>query len=354
MSVFVVCVGLALAVGFHEAAHLLAARGFGIAVTDAYWGFGPKLWSKQFGETTYGMRWLPLGGYVKLGGRKNRNWADGTPIPPGRLLEEAARWKRMVVVFAGVTANVLFAFVLIYTLLLVSGTWEPTPVVDRVVDGSAAEEAGLTVGDRLLLVGDTPIVEWEHLGEAVVDRGGQQVTVVIERNGRLVTFEQVTLGWLGQTGFLGVAPRVVNRGVGAGEGLAAAAGGTIRGLVISAQSILRVFNPQYMYRLVTGNDQGGGTDRPVSLVGAVQVSSTAPTADAWLLVAGLNLSIAVLNVLPFPPFDGGHATMMLLARLRRRQLGRLVLGATGTMAVAWIMIVVVALIVLDVIAPVRI
>lgn len=355
MSLAVIAAGITLAIAFHEAAHLLTARRFGIAVTDAYWGFGPKVWSRRIGQTVYGIRWLPLGGYVKLASGRNDTWADGTPIPPGQLLESAARWKRTLVLLGGVAANVLFAFALLWGLALVNGKWKPDTQIERVVAGSAAETAGLRPGDRLIFIGDRRIGEWSDLGPAVADRPGHRVRIVAERNGQVVVFDDVTLGRLGEIGFLGVGPRTVNERMGPLESGVFAAESTIGGLAGTAASLYQLFNPVYVYDLLTGPDRTAATEtRPVSLVGAVQVGSAAEPDRAWVIVASLNLSLAVLNALPFPPFDGGHVAWMFLGRfVKQRKIGKAVAGAAVAAVVAWMMFVVVTLVVLDVVSPVR-
>ena len=356
MSLAVIVVGIALAIGFHEAAHLLVARWCGIAVTDAYWGFGPKLWSRQIGKTTYGVRWIPLGGYVKLASGPNSHWSDGTPVPTSEKLETANQWKRASTILAGVAANVLFAFILFWGMSLTHGKWTPVTQVDRVVQGSAADLAGLRVGDRLVSVGDVPIVQWDDLGTAVAPRPGQQVDIVIERDSRTVRFDNITLGHLGEIGFLGVGPLVINETVGTVESLGFAAESTASGLVNSTKLILQLFNPSYFYGLLADfgePDSDVRDSRPVSVVGVIQVGSARQADEAILLVAVLNISLAVLNLLPFPPFDGGHVAWMVLAKVRKSRIGRTVMEAVTVAAVAWVTVVVVTLIVLDFVDPVR-
>src|SRR5690606_8685808 len=117
-------------------------------VTEFFFGFGPKLWSTKKGETEYGFKAVPLGGYVRIVGM---NPVEEVPVEDfGRTYREKKFWEKSVVVLAGVGANFLLAFMIFYGLVLANGIPTLEPVVASVVEGAASEQAGLQEGDRIV------------------------------------------------------------------------------------------------------------------------------------------------------------------------------------------------------------
>ena len=126
----------------HEAGHFIAAKAVGMKATQFFFGFGPKIWSTQRGETEYGFKWIPLGGYVRIVGMNPLEEVEPGDI--GRTYREKKFWEKSVVVLAGVGMNFLIAFVLCSTaIVMINGVGEAVPVVDEVV--ATAEVDGETV-----------------------------------------------------------------------------------------------------------------------------------------------------------------------------------------------------------------
>src|SRR3990170_210302 len=125
-------VAVVASVMIHESGHYFMARATGMKATEFFFGFGPKLWSTQRGETEYGVKSLPLGGYVRIIGMNPLE--EVAPADMGRTYREKKFWEKSVVVLAGVGMNFLIAFLLFYGIVLVNGVSEPVPVVDQVVE----------------------------------------------------------------------------------------------------------------------------------------------------------------------------------------------------------------------------
>ncbi|MDP9143299.1 MAG: site-2 protease family protein, partial [Actinomycetota bacterium] len=151
----------------HEAGHFFAAKAVGMKATEFFFGFGPKIWSTQKGETEYGLKLIPLGGYVRIVGMNPLE--EVSPSDIGRTYREKKFWEKSVVVLAGVGMNFLIAFVIFYGLVLVNGVDVIQPAVDEVVatievGGEAiptpASVAGLQSGDVIRAIGPHQIENW--------------------------------------------------------------------------------------------------------------------------------------------------------------------------------------------------
>lgn len=369
-----------LSIGLHEFGHFATAKHYGAKVTEFMIGFGPALVSKVRGETSYGIKAIPVGGYCRIIGMYPPGRAD-RPEPGGRfgqLIDEARRQslaevepgdesrvfyrlpvhQRVVVMMAGPFMNLMLAFVLFGVLLVGVGTPQPTASLDAIVacvptvanpegavaadgecDGSTATPAaaaGLQPGDRIDSVAGTPITQWTDVSQALAAADGP-TQIVIERAGRTVTqtvdIESVAYPVYDDKGsptgetttrqFLGVRPAVDY------VGLPITA---VPGYMwdITTQSVAAMLTmPQRLYDLgVTVATNGERSpESPVSVVGVTrlggEIAATDEPMDAKVgsflgLAASLNLFLFLFNLLPILPLDGGHVAAALYEGARRK------------------------------------
>lgn len=333
--------GLAAAVAIiffvtaHEAGHFLAAKAVGMKVTQFFFGFGPKIWSTQRGETEYGLKWLPLGGYVRIVGMNPME--DVEPDDMGRTYREKKFWEKSFVVLAGVGMNFLLAFLIFYGLALTQGVAVPQTEIDRVVETavvggeeviSPAFAAGLKPGDKILMVGDEAVSSWEDVTNRLAEVGGAKTSIVVDRSGEELTLlatliEQPTPDGRGRTGYLGIGPSVVVEDVGALEGIGIA-GQTIwesiRLTFVSLVELVRPSNLAQYLGVFVGNTDVDLEIRPVSPIGIVNIGSQAQSAGSFLAVLALvNVALASINLLPLFPLDGGHFAVALYEKVTRRE-----------------------------------
>jgi RIP metalloprotease RseP len=166
----------------HEAGHFFAAKAVGMKATQFFFGFGPKIWSTQRGETEYGFKWLPLGGYVRIVGMNPLE--EVAPQDMGRTYREKKFWEKSLVVLAGVGTNFLLAFLIFYGVVLASGIpGEPIPEVGRVVPDSPADAAGLQEGDTILAVDGDPVTDWPDMTESLEAAGAGPTEITVDRDG---------------------------------------------------------------------------------------------------------------------------------------------------------------------------
>ncbi|SDR68486.1 Membrane-associated protease RseP, regulator of RpoE activity [Nocardioides scoriae] len=387
LGVLVFVVGLLGSVALHEAGHLIPGKLFNVRVTQFFVGFGRTLWSRQRGETEYGLKAIPLGGYCKLVGMVPPNAADAEAGPDqvrsratgmfaqlvsdakdaeyehvdphdhDRLFYNKPWWQRVVIMGSGVAINLVLSFLLFAVVFMGYGVYQPTTTISSVSQcvvattaatadqppractssdpESPAKAAGFRPGDRFVSINGTAIGGWEQMQAAIRDNGDRTATIVVERDGREVTLRPTTTvttqatdpedpTTVTEVGFLGVVPLQERERQGVGY----VAGRMVDGTVQTAQTIgtlpARVYDAGQAALGLEERDPNG----PMSVVGAGRVAGELasedriPVLDRFFLIvgllAGLNLFLGLVNLLPLPPFDGGGIATTLYETARRR------------------------------------
>lgn len=335
-----IILGLVVLIMAHEAGHYLAAKRSGMKVTEFFLGFGPRIWSFQRGETECGVKAIPAGGYVRIIGMSNLEEID--PADQGRTYREGTFAKRMTVVLAGVTVNLVIAAVLFFVVFAARGVPDGASTrLNEVLHGTPAAAAGLEPGDRILGIGDQTIREWEDVPDALSDRAGEETTFVVERDGvqEVITVVPEARSRADDRGYVGISPRESYRSLGivaaAGESLVTMRDGTVglgRGLAdLFSPSGLSRFSENFTGSPSTEGSGGGGgagvDERPRGIIGIVDIGGDLVAGDMWrllALLAAINLIVALFNLIPLLPFDGGHAAIacyeQVASKLRRRQV----------------------------------
>ena len=202
---FLVVLGVLIFV--HELGHFLVARFYGVRVLTFSLGFGPKLVKFQRGDTEYCISIIPLGGYVKMAGETVADEREGAP---DEFLSKS-KWIRFQVYLAGPAMNVLLAIVALTVVLsndaIIPKHLSAPPVIGSVVAGSAAEKAGVVAGDRVLSVHGRSVPTWEAMTMEVVQKGGQEISFTVDRQGEEKTLTMVPVAeGKYQIGRIGVYP----------------------------------------------------------------------------------------------------------------------------------------------------
>jgi len=165
----------------HELGHFMVAKGIGIRVERFSLGFPPKMIGKKLGETEYLISWVPLGGYVRMAGDNLEKPLTGAPWE----FLSRTRWQRMLVIIAGPAMNYLFAFLLVWMILVFGGVATVDPTIDQVMEGSLAERLGLEPKDRIVSLGDKPISTWDDIFQNLLRERGKTIPVRVERAGQI-------------------------------------------------------------------------------------------------------------------------------------------------------------------------
>jgi membrane-associated protease RseP (regulator of RpoE activity) len=340
LGVVIFVVALLISVMLHELGHFLTAKKFGMKVTQFFIGFGTTLWSRWRGETEYGIKAIPAGGFVKIVGMTELDDVDPGDEP--RTFRRKPGWQRIVVLAAGSFMHFVLALLLLVILassvgLASASNSTKVGTIDNCVPAninaacgtkspaSPAKKAGLKVGDAIVAIGSTPVRNWNQMGKAIRDQPpGKQVAVVVDRGGKQLTLHTSFASIKGRSGaFLGVSPVVVFKRSGLIGSFSYAGDEFGQMLVGSAQVAASL--PRAIPDLFAPNRANTPGGQVTSVVGAGDVTGQVLSAPiGWqpkvdlvlLIVASLNIFIGAFNLLPLLPMDGGHLAVVIYERIR--------------------------------------
>jgi membrane-associated protease RseP (regulator of RpoE activity) len=341
-------VALMFSVMLHESGHFVMAKRFGMKCTRYFVGFGPTIWSTWRGETEYGIKALPFGGFVKIIGMHSLDEVDD-PYDEPRTFRRQAAWKRIVVLSAGSFMHLVLAFVLIAGLALTIGiendnttqvgtvsTCVPPTKADLTngVCGDSkvkapAELAGLRIGDTIVAYNGKPVSSFTQLSAMIeAAPAGSVASITVLRPVKGGQPERLTLQTKpahvpGHGGYLGIAPPTVFQVASPLRALTWT--GSAFGQVLSGSAKAVADLPAALPKLFSKDRSSTAGGNVSSVVGAAEATGQAVAADVgWqykveyvlLLIASLNIFIGVFNMLPLLPLDGGHVAIIIWERIR--------------------------------------
>ena len=342
LGVLAFVVALLTSVMIHEAGHYLTAKKFGMKVTEFFLGFGQKIWSTQRGETEFGLKAIPAGGYCKIVGMSPRE--ELSAADADRAFIKGSIAQRLIVLGAGSFLHFVIGFVLLVTLFAGVGITSVTNQVQKVSEcvpqtatevcsatstPSPAKNAGVLAGDKLVKINGENFKEWSDAVAVIRANAGKQLEIVIDRNGdqipllvtpatRMVDGKAIgVLGVINEIGTVRFNPIVATQ-------KSVTFGGDI--LANSVTSLIKL--PSKIPDLLA--QTFGARERdPEGLVGVVGVArvsgETASTgklttnekiATFILIVASLNIFVGMFNLLPLLPLDGGHMAVAIADGIR--------------------------------------
>jgi regulator of sigma E protease len=298
---FIILLGVLIFV--HECGHFAVAKLLGVKVLKFSLGFPPAMIKRQWGETEYSIGWVPLGGYVKLLGEDPES--PGEEIPPEdmtRTFTAKPLLSRVAIILAGPLSNYLMAVV-----LLCAGYAAGLPVftseLGKIMDNSPAMEAGLKPGDKVVAIDGQPIWRWDDMRSIIEQRGGRQVNLSVERDGRgidiLVTpsigDQKDVFGE--PVGRIGVTPSGAT--VKLGFVAAVYEGARFTGYLTKLVGVTLV-------KVVRGEISAKALSGPITIMQASGESLKAGFFSFLFLISYISINLAIINLLPVPILDGGH------------------------------------------------
>ncbi|ATY98493.1 M50 family metallopeptidase [Streptomyces bacillaris] len=377
LGIAVFVVGLLFSIAWHELGHLSTAKMFGIRVPQYMVGFGPTLWSKQKGDTEYGIKAIPAGGYIRMIGmfppgadgrleaRSTSPWrgmiedarsAAYEELEPGdekRLFYTRKPWKRVIVMFAGPFMNLILAVAIFMGVAMTFGfqtqTTEVAGVQQCVISQSEkrdtckdtdpvspAKAAGLKEGDKIVAFDGEKVDDWATLSDRIrktigpatltVERGGQELTLnavlrenaVAKKDGRgeVIPDQYIKAGYLGFAAQTEIVPLSFGDSV---VRMGDMIENGVDAIIALPSKIPDLWSAAF-------SDGQRADDSPVGVVGAARIGGEVMNLDIpaqnqvammLFLLAGFNLSLFLFNMLPLLPLDGGHIAGALWESLRR-------------------------------------
>ena len=346
LGVAIFVVALLLSVMLHETGHFVMAKKFGMKATRYFVGFGPTIWSTWRGETEYGIKALPLGGFVKIIGMHSLDDVED-PADEPRSFRRQPAWQRIIVLCAGSFMHIVLAFLLFFGLALGVGIANQNttelgtisacvyPNVTALDNGAActakdqtspAKLAGLRVGDQVIAFDGKRYSSWTQLGDAIrAAPAGSAATITVLRAGHTLTLHTTLASVSGRGGaYLGVAPGVVFQT--ASPARAVTYAGSLFGQVVTGSVQAAAALPGALHDLFNKKkraDTVGG--QVTSIYGAAAATGDEVASNqGWqykvsfvlLLIASLNIFVGAFNMIPLLPLDGGHVAIVIWERIR--------------------------------------
>jgi membrane-associated protease RseP (regulator of RpoE activity) len=343
VDLLIVVASIIVIVMLHELGHFLAAKHGGMKVTEYFVGFGPRLWSFRRGETEYGIKALPLGGYVKIPGMTNLEEVD--PADEGRVYRDKPFPARLLVAVAGSAVHFLLAFVLLWVLLAFVGVPNANQVQIQGLhavgaQASPAGAGGVRPGDIVVSVDGKAVGgNLSTLTSAIQHHPDQPVTLVVDRNGARRTLTVTPANGRTDTekgavappgtapyGLIGVSlgspvqtrsPLRAVASTGSELGRVTWASMTGIGHLFSFDGISQRFS-QVTSAKAASQAAANGT-RAQSIVGIGQTATDALQAgvgDFLYILIVINIFFGVFNLFPMLPLDGGHVAIAVYERIR--------------------------------------
>ena len=360
-ATLIVVLALVVMVMAHEFGHFVTAKLSGMKVTEYFLGFGPRIWSMRRGETEYGIKLIPAGGYVRIIGMSSAE--EVSPEDESRSYRQASFPRRILVAVAGSSMHILMAFALLWGMYSFVGA--PTASVAKIASVSSfvgevspAERAGIRAGDEFISINGHHFTDPESYITYIESRPGQMLDVVVLRNGHDVSLsirpqDRRTIKIATPTGPKALAPasakpsgaigvvidfvtvnqttNPLNALVRSGSMLSTMTSQTfsgiaqvfsVHGLSSFAHSVATANQHPTSTAGSSGGSSGGGSGQLLSIYGAVALGAQAAQTNVALLIyllVAINLFVGFINLFPMLPLDGGHVAVAVYERIRSRR-----------------------------------
>ncbi len=326
----------------HEYGHYITAKRYGMRVTEFFLGFGKRIWSTQRGETEFGIKAIPAGGYCKISGMSVR---DEMPADIAhRAFYKARTREKLVVLGSGSVLHFILGFLFLFILFTGVGVVKSLPIIQEVLPCvpaktectssdpiSPAKQAGLLPGDEVVGINGVRNLEWSEISPVLRESAGKQISLVILRDGSEINIELVAAtrtvdgedrGFIGIVNKYGLVKENPISAIGSSaEATAQLFVGSIKALLGLPQQI-----PTLIRQTFLGEERG--TDGLVGIVGVARATGETASssnltmgekiATFLLIIASLNIFVGIFNLIPILPLDGGHIAVALFEGARRQ------------------------------------
>lgn len=316
----------------HEFGHFIFSKLFGVYVYEFSLGMGPKIlhYKKKGGETEYCLRLIPIGGFVSLAGE---DADDNKKIPEDRKLYTKPVWKRLIIMIAGATFNFIFAFVLLFVMALIYGSVSTKPIVATVSEDYPAYDAGIKSGDRIISIDNQKVSSWSEVQLYIGTSKGNEMDFVIkdkEGNKKEITVKpDIVMDEEGNESYVvGIGlDNTIRRGF--KESIIYACETTISLYKLMLTTLKQIF---------TGGVSVSDLSGPVGIYSVVNTQSKEGLQSIMYLTAYLSMNVGVINLIPFPAFDGGRVLFLIIEKIRRKPIKAKTEGMINTIGFGLLML----------------
>lgn len=298
----------------HEFGHFIFSKLFGVYVYEFSIGMGPKIlhYKKKKGETEYCLRLIPIGGFVSLAGE---DADDNSKIPDNRKLYNKPVWQRFIIMVAGATFNFIFTFALLFVMAIIYGSTSAKPIINDVVESYPAHIAGIQKGDRVISINGEKTSSWSEVQLCIQTSEGKELTFVLEdKNGKERT--------------VSLMPKVVENEDETKSYLVGINIDTTKKRGLTESVSYAVETTGYLFKLMlktlkllfTGNVGVNDLSGPVGIYTVVDSQAKQGFESLMYLTAYLSMNVGVINLIPFPAFDGGRVLFLIIEKIRRKKV----------------------------------
>jgi membrane-associated protease RseP (regulator of RpoE activity) len=325
LGILAFAVALLLSVMIHEFGHYITAKRFDMKVTEFFLGFGKRIWSFTKGETEFGIKAIPAGGYCRIEGMTPRD-----EMPAGeeaRAFYGATTTRKLIVLGAGSTAHFIIGFLLIFSIFFGVGVNALLSDVTKVSPNSAASAAGFQPGDKITAIDGVEVSDWYQDSQLIAASEGRELAFSVQRDGQELTIAAAPTYLESEKRYvLGVVTKIgIKR-----DGLLTSVKESTRATAVLTRESVKalIALPTKVPQLIrqTFGDEKRDPNGLVGIVGAARVSGDAVSSNKLnnterlgtflLLIASLNIFVGLFNLLPLLPLDGGHMAVAIADEVR--------------------------------------
>lgn len=300
---------LTIIISIHEFGHFIWAKITGVYVYEFAIGMGPKIISKQYGETVYSIRAIPFGGFCSLAG-EDLDEDDAKKVPKKMRLQNKTCWERFLIMVFGPLNNFILAVVLLFLIALIWGGTTMNPIISKVDKNSAIEKVGIEAGDKIVKINGKKVSTSDDVSLYIaLSDPTKKNTITVERDGKTIDFK--------------VKPKKVKEG----EEVSYKYGMMLKqkktkgfgnAIVYTYKKTGSIFKQMFITvkSLFTGGVKVSQLSGPVGIYSVVGEQAKTGLANIIYLIAFLSINVGFINLLPIPAFDGGHILFIIIEMIK--------------------------------------
>jgi len=327
MSIIIFIFILSLLILVHEWGHFMTARKCGVRVEQFALGFGPKLFGWTQDGTEFCLCAIPLGGFVKMAGDEREKCAGKSD----EYFNKSAG-PRALIILMGPVVNLILAYLCFWVVFMIGyvdmdlSSQKVAPIIGQVLEHSPAQQAGLKLGDKILSINGQAILHWPQLQEIITQSTGDRLTLTIERDKQDInlsitpeqTDQQDIFGRQHKTRRIGVGPMPINNA----KDIVVTRYGVIESFVKAGQELwsITVKTYQGLYEMAIGARSPKEAMGIVGMFFVIKFAITVGFSFVLHIVGIISASLAIFNLLPVIPLDGGHLFLIGLEKIRGKAL----------------------------------